>query len=391
MLKTLFAGLFIFSAIHAENVNDFLQVNKEAFKNTHVPFEREKKEFNVEYKEYQKILYEEVIKFRKKLKVYWYQAQLSTKTQWVDYSTDLQQRKIVDFEKDTITLDVHAHHKIQAIKLLRNSLVDSISKNAQQAFDSDILCQNIERRLSNPEKHLAPTEPILSAFIFNAKVTRKDIYTYARKKVRSKKVQINASKMDKLKRYSITVKLPKSILLKKLRPYLAQVKKMSKEFDIPVSLILAVIQTESSFNPMAQSPIPAFGLMQIVPQRAGLDVYYYLYKKHRILSPAYLYNAHNNIKLGTAYLRLLDSKYLKNIRNPTSRLYCTIAAYNTGAGNVSKTFIGKNNNAEAATIINIMSPAQVYTYLVKHLKFKESSNYLAKVVKRNAFFSKLHL
>ena len=59
------------------------------------------------------------------------------------------------------------------------------------------------------------------------------------------------------------------------------------------------------------------------------DVYRYLYKKSRLLPPSYLYNPNNNIKLGTAYLRLIYSKYLKDIKDPTSRLYCTIAAYNT--------------------------------------------------------------
>ncbi len=66
-------------------------------------------------------------------------------------------------------------------------------------------------------------------------------------------------------------------------------------------LALAIIHIKSSFNPMAVSYIPAYGLMQIVPQTAGRDVTKNLFGKPMILTPSYLFNKKNNINIGTGY------------------------------------------------------------------------------------------
>jgi len=149
------------------------------------------------------------------------------------------------------------------------------------------------------------------------------------------------------------------------------------------------MHSESSFNPMARSHIPAFGLMQIVPRSAGVDSYQYLYNKKRILSSSYLYNSENNIKIGSAYLHILYYRYLKKIKNPQSRLYCTIAAYNTGAGNVARTFIGSTNINKAAQTINSMSPDAVLKTLMRKLPYNETKKYLKKVNDRVSAYNKL--
>ncbi|MFC1814544.1 murein transglycosylase domain-containing protein [Thermodesulfobacteriota bacterium] len=101
--------------------------------------------------------------------------------------------------------------------------------------------------------------------------------------------------------------------------------------------LYAIMKTESDFNPYALSHAPAFGLMQIVPATAGRDVSIYL-EKEGLPSDKFLFNPENNIKYGATYLHLLNYKYFKEINNPVSREYCVIAAYNTGAGNVLRTF-----------------------------------------------------
>ena len=148
---------------------------------------------------------------------------------------------------------------------------------------------------------------------------------------------------------------------------------------LPLPLVMAVMETESSFNPMAKSGIPAYGLMQIVPNSAGQDATAYLYGKAQILSPSYLYNGDNNIKIGTAYIHVLYYNYLKNVKDPVSRLYCAIAAYNTGAGNVARAFIGSTNITKASTKINQLSPKEVYLRLRKHLPYEETQRYVRKV------------
>ena len=148
------------------------------------------------------------------------------------------------------------------------------------------------------------------------------------------------------------------------------------------ALVYAIIETESAFNPVARSPVPAYGLMQIVPQSAGQDATEVLFGRPRILAPSYLYDADNNIEIGTVYLELLMTRYLSGIRDPQSRLYCAIAAYNTGHGNVFKAFTGRMRPKAAFERINRMSSEQVYAHLLRHLPYSETRRYLPTVVAR---------
>ena len=150
------------------------------------------------------------------------------------------------------------------------------------------------------------------------------------------------------------------------------------------------MHTESSFNPLAKSHIPAYGLMQIVPRSAGIDAYKFLYKKHRLLSASYLYNSKKNVEIGSAYFHILFYKYLRYIKNPTSRLYCAIAGYNTGAGNIAWAFRRDNNIKKASIKINKLSPEQVYKHLLSNLKYDEPKNYLKRVRARSIKYKELY-
>ena len=50
------------------------------------------------------------------------------------------------------------------------------------------------------------------------------------------------------------------------RKYGSIVKKEAKEYDLPQSLVYAVIKAESDFDPEAESPVGALGLMQMMPE-----------------------------------------------------------------------------------------------------------------------------
>lgn len=134
-----------------------------------------------------------------------------------------------------------------------------------------------------------------------------------------------------------------SLQVDKLRPY---VLKSAKRFDLSAALIYAVIETESSFNPYAASAVSAYGLMQIVPKTAGRDVSNHLNKRDD---------------------------------NTSSREFCTIAAYNTGSGNVLKTFHNSDRN-KAARIINNMLADDVYRRLRSSLPYDETRRYIQKVI-----------
>ena len=179
-------------------------------------------------------------------------------------------------------------------------------------------------------------------------------------------------------------------VLQKAIQYSDPVLQFSQEQKISTALVYAIMESESSFNPLAKSHIPAYGLMQIVPKSSGLDATKHLYGKPKILAPSYLYSSHNNINIGAAYLHVLYYNYLGRVKNPQSRIYCAIAAYNTGASNVARAFIGQQNFNRAVRRINKMSPDQVYRALVKRLPFRETRKYVKKVTKNMKKYLKMH-
>ncbi len=85
-------------------------------------------------------------------------------------------------------------------------------------------------------------------------------------------------------------------------PYLPQIVNSSGKYGIDPLLTAAVIQTESGFDSLAQSPAKAFGLMQLLPQTAA-----WLEESLSIVGS--WREPHNNIELGTRYLRYLAEMF----------------------------------------------------------------------------------
>jgi membrane-bound lytic murein transglycosylase C len=137
------------------------------------------------------------------------------------------------------------------------------------------------------------------------------------------------------------------------------------------------MEAESSFNPYAISHIPAYGLMQIVPRSAGRDAHRLIYGKDGTPTKDYLFVPKNNIQMGSAYLSILNERYLAGVRDAKAREYCVIAGYNTGSGNVLKAFHSNRDTAFAQ--INRLNAAQVYQHLVNNLPYEETRRYLQKV------------
>lgn len=176
--------------------------------------------------------------------------------------------------------------------------------------------------------------------------------------------------------YSITINLVPNHLDKRAHKYIGMVRQASRKYGVDESLILAIMQTESSFNPYAVSRSDALGLMQVVQHSAGKDVFR-SQGKSGMPSRSFLFDPASNIDTGTAYLAMLGNVYLSGINNPTSRRYAVITAYNGGAGSVLRVF--SSDKLQAAQIINNMAPGDVYTTLTTRHPSAESRRYLYKV------------
>lgn len=179
-------------------------------------------------------------------------------------------------------------------------------------------------------------------------------------------------------------------LNEKAAEYKHLVSEFSQKFQIEEPLIYAVMEQESRFNPQAVSPKKAYGLMQLVPTSGGCDAYTYVKKlpKPKCPEPSYLYVPRNNIELGTAYLRILMNRFA-SVTDPDCRRLCVIAAYNTGEGNVSESFVGRLATAKSiAPHINALNYDQLYRHLTTRLSTSEARGYVEGVSRRREKYMK---
>lgn len=324
------------------------------------------------------------------------------KEKWVEYSNDGNSKSVVDFEKGQVTVEViveagddaddklsKAVEKVLESKGSTSHLPIEAKKGEVTASDKPIL-----EGIVKDKDGKALTEENKSKFIKN--IVKKEAVV-VEKKVDTTKTVVNdkitsskdPSKVVKKKVVKVTFPLIPNYLQKKMKPYVALVKKYAKKYGVKPNHVLATIHTESYFNPAAKSHVGAIGLMQLMPNSGGRDAYKYVTGKTSRPTLEYLYKPENNIMLGCAYIKILETSYFKKITKEKSRRYCAIAGYNTGAGNVAKTFngnIGRKKGMysvkKATPTINAMTDEQVYAKLYKDLPYEETRGYLKKVSER---------
>jgi membrane-bound lytic murein transglycosylase C len=296
----------------------------------------------------------------------WGDKKTANEKEYVKYTDKYETRAIVNF--DTGVIKVQTQVAKNPIKTLQNAITNTLL-TPDDPKDVDILS----------DKNIKTTgEPFLYNLVLDQ--DKKPIRWAWRAQRYAKYLIKNNYEQSVIKRntvHFVTFKMVKNHTKNQQQKYYKEVSLYAKRFKIEEALIYAIIETESSFNPYATSHIPAYGLMQIVPKTAGVDAWRFLYKKDGIPSKNYLYNANNNIQMGTAYLHILYNRYLNKISNKKSQEYCVIAAYNTGAGNVLRSF--SKNQTSAFAKINSLSSMQVYRYLRVNLQHAEARNYVLKV------------
>jgi len=302
--------------------------------------------------------------FRREVMEKWGEKQMVESSQkvWVEYSDDKESRFSVDFEKGEVKVEVLSD---------RNEPVKVTSGRIQKSVE-DMLGsrgKTIDFKSEVVEQKPVSDKPILENQI---KVVPKEVA--AKSSTHSHKEVSTSTGVKKVS--SVVLQLNPDHLnqrAQKVRPY---VEKYAKMYGIDVPLIFAIIEQESAFNRMARSGKNAYGLMQLVPKYGGKDAYMYVYKIDDEPEPAFLYDEENNIRLGTAYIKILMTREFPAIKEKINKMLCTIAAYNTGAGNVARAFTGKLSVSGAAGQINAMSNGQLYNYLRQNLHHPEARGYV---------------
>lgn len=311
--------------------------------------------------------------FTENISVIWGEknVKIPKEKEYVKYMQNYKSRALIDFDKGIVTVETIDSKKSK--DSLRNAIVTTLllpdDPRAADLFGAKEIklgaTPYLYKEIKDDQNKNIRYEWRANRFasILIKKSLKSKTITKNDKKIKVSYVQIPM------------VKDHANIRVAKFKPF---VKQYAKKYNLSENLVYAIIQTESNFNQFAVSSAGAIGLMQIVPTSAGRDAYKYVKGKTWTPNKNYLFNAKNNIELGSAYIKILSNNYLKGIYNPISREYCVISAYNTGSGNVLKTF--SSNRTKAKNIINSKTPAQIYSTLRSKLPYVETRNYLKKVV-----------
>lgn len=409
-------------------------------------FDEYKKQQKAKYERFADDYIQRYEAFKAQLIEKWGVAELSSSTEYVAYSDDNNVKVIADFENDTIEVSIHedalnALSKEEQNEAVKTAIESTLNLSAPEANKFNPEFAILESQASKKYDATTPTHRKTSApTLLNALGIKNDVElqesiaaakevpagqqadivtqrTKARlaeqiaevkqfaaredvpeqKKEQAEKTalmltadlnEVSAAKID------ATVKNTKSYKIQlhrarydKATNYLDAVYQQAERWQVAQDTLLAVIETESHFNPMAKSHIPAYGLMQIVPATAGADVNNKVFSKAKKPTPEELFNGERNIEFGSAYFNILMTRYLKEVEDPTSRMYCAIAAYNTGIGNLSRAFNnGERGRMAAIKQINQMTPEQVMR-VIKSKTHTETQRYLDKVLSSKAYFA----
>lgn len=146
--------------------------------------------------------------------------------------------------------------------------------------------------------------------------------------------------------------------------YYDLVEEYSREYDVPEALLMAVIKTESTFDPEAVSTAGALGLTQITP-----DTFKWLQTKTgESLDSEVLKDPENSIKYGAFFLHILLDEF--------GNTETAVAAYHAGRGRVNSWLEDSEISPDGVTLENIPIP--------------ETAHYVRKVMRAVNIYSSIY-
>ena len=298
----------------------------------------------------------------------WDEALRSTKKEWVDYSPSFDARSYVNFEEGFVEVaailsTTEKDLVFRSEELIGNQIRKILSRDNPVA--ENILADQLE---FEPGQTVTPST--VPQFVDETKS----------KTVIEKKPFVPKDGIPRVKAKVRFYLLPNHLQIR-AKKYFSLVDEYSKKFRVLPELVLAIIHTESYFNPLAISPANAHGLMQLVPEYGAKDAYRMVYGKDLIVAPNYLYVPRNNIELGCAYLSLLKDISFSLIQDEIKRRYLVVCAYNWGPGVVTRRIVNRND-------VEGMARSDLYQVLRRNTP-DETSNYLKRVTERMKIYEKI--
>ena len=140
--------------------------------------------------------------------------------------------------------------------------------------------------------------------------------------------------------------------------------KYSAQYDVPKTLLFAVIKTESSFDPKAESSAGALGLTQITP-----ETFHWLQTKTgETLSDDALSDPETAIRYGALFLGLLLDEF--------NSAETAVAAYHAGRGRVNSWLKDENISPDVVNLKDIPIP--------------ETAHYVRKVMRAVNIYNSLY-
>ncbi|HEY8131416.1 MAG TPA: lytic transglycosylase domain-containing protein [Thermoanaerobaculia bacterium] len=145
------------------------------------------------------------------------------------------------------------------------------------------------------------------------------------------------------------------------RKYEEAIMKYARQNNLDPYLIMGLVHQESTFNPLARSPVGAVGLMQLMPPTAKELA-------RRLNSSANVENPEVNIRLGTFYFRQLVDMFGGVVQ-------LAVASYNAGMGNVMRW--------------RRAAPRKPLDEFIESMPFAETRNYVKRVTMLSASYRRL--
>ncbi|KXO11145.1 Membrane-bound lytic murein transglycosylase C precursor [Moritella sp. JT01] len=289
----------------------------------------------------------------------------STNYRYIKYTNDYHSRSVIDFKQGSVRIETLAQPNSQ--QYLKQAIEYALLAPERPKY-TDFYTSYSSEVKGNPFLYLQVKDNDGKAIKWHWRASRYANYLVKHKR---KQMTVKGRSVD-----SVTFTLTANHTKVRQQRYQAQINQSAQRYGIDSNIVTAMIQVDSLFNPYALSRNGRIGLMQI-SDSIGRDVFHQQKKYPFKPQPNWLFNNNNNLDIGISYLNLLDKQYLKNISNPKSRYYATLASYIAGPKNMLQTF--SKNKSEALSIINSLSSYEVYQSFTNAQSRAEIKNYVYEV------------